>query len=89
MTWHRGDRLSIIPEKDEALFERFYMPLDEHWLRNFKHIEDYDYSFAVYRGSPYKDVGKVLRQRKLKTIRQEGGPQRLTYDLWVNPFPGS
>ncbi len=65
-TFFRGDRFSIIPEKDLHRFKKHFLPFDEHWRDNLYYIKTYAYDFVSYKHHPFNEVRKILRGQKHK-----------------------
>jgi hypothetical protein len=55
----RGDELPIIPEDHLSRFKRFFVPFDEWWA-SLKHLKSYRYDFLAYKGTPWKEIEKLL-----------------------------
>lgn len=71
-TFFRGDRLSILTDKEKKLFEgdgTYYLPLDTHWRDNIHHIQGYQFDFYMYgeRG-PMEAISRILSKGKRPTI---------------------
>lgn len=67
-TFFRGDGLSILPKEYVDLFEKYYLPLDEHWEQNIKYIQSYSYYFVPYKGLVLPEIRQILSGSKIPTI---------------------
>lgn len=67
-TFFRGDKGIIISEDVMNQFGRYFLPLDEHWRDNIKHIESFEFNFVMYKDDIIEDAMAVFKHHKRKTI---------------------
>jgi hypothetical protein len=63
----RGDELPILPEDHLNQFARFYVPFDEFWA-SLKHLKQYRYDFAAYKGTPWPVISTLLQKSNEPTL---------------------
>ena len=63
----RGDGLAILPQEQLSRFERWILPLDQHW-RSFQHIRHYRYDFVAFKGSPFVEMDALLKAEQPPTL---------------------
>ena len=65
----RGDQASIIPQEQFNQFKRHNLLLDEHWKKNIKYIQNFEFNFVTYEEDMlFKNIEEVLSLQKRKTI---------------------
>ena len=64
----RGDKNCIIQKKDLAKFDKYNIPLDEHWENTIEYIETFQFLFQIYkRGEIFERIKHIIKNKQ-KTI---------------------
>lgn len=76
----RGDRMSVLTEKEKAKFKSYHLPLDIYWEKYLRYVESYSFDFVTYQDCPIKNAVEILKNNKKKTIIYvKGGGQKYNF----------
>jgi len=68
-TPYRSDNNNMIPKEIINQFDKHFLPLDEHWEKNIKHIESFSFNFVIYKQNEIlNEVKEVFKLGKKKSI---------------------
>jgi len=67
-TFFRGDKGCIIPPEILEKFAYHFLPLDQHWKYNIKHIRSFEFNFVIYKEDILKEVKEVMKNKKKSII---------------------
>ncbi len=68
-TFFRGDRGSILSQDIIDSFTYHFLPFDEHWKKNIKHIKTFEFNFAIYKeGEVFEYVKQILKNKNKSII---------------------
>ena len=66
-SFFRGDRCSLLTEKQEKDFVRFNLPYDEY-LKNMKYMKSFSINFVLCGADWTKTIGEVISEKRCKDI---------------------
>jgi len=67
-TFFRGDRGSIISSEHFDKFTHHFLPLDQHWKENIKHIKSFEYNFVIYKENIFNEIKQLLKKGRKKSV---------------------
>jgi len=63
-TMFRGDGMDVISPKYSTMFDTYFLPLDKHMEENVQYLKSYSYDMVIYKGSPFGDIKKIMKNKK-------------------------